>query len=108
MVGRRACGAAALGILTRCGDEHARAHRQSAVEPHACNARLQPSGGCGADFHIDPRFIGGWIDGAGEDAARLALSQLDDLIARGRAIEEGVGVQRSRMFRPPGRGVMPT
>ena len=67
------------------------------LSTHGCD----PSCGCDADFHIDPRGIGGWIDDFGEDFARAALRQLDDLIARGRSIEDAVGLQRNRLFRPP-------
>lgn len=60
-----------------------------------------PGCGCGADFVIDPRSIGCQIDWVGDDAVRLALRQLDDLIARGHAIEEPICVQCDRFPRPP-------
>lgn len=66
------------------------------LSTHGCT----PSCGCNADFHIDPRAIGGWIDDFGEDFTRFALRQVDGLLVHGRAIEEAVGVQRNQPFRP--------
>lgn len=60
-----------------------------------------PSCGCGVDFVIDAQLIGGHIEWIGEEAARLALRQLDDLISRGDTVEEAVGRQCNRIFRPP-------
>src|ERR671913_201843 len=67
------------------------------LSTHGC----VPSCGCDADFAIEPNVIRGWIEEFGEEFARVALGQVDELLGQGPSIQDAVGKQRNHWFREP-------
>lgn len=67
------------------------------LSTHSCH----PGCGCGGDFFIKPLLISRWLDEFGEEFGRIALRQVDDLLAMGPSMEGAVVDQRFRRFSAP-------
>jgi hypothetical protein len=67
------------------------------LSTHTCT----PSCGCDGDFVVTADSIGPWLDEFGEEFGRIALRQVDDLLAKGPSLEPEVISFRNKRFKPP-------